>query len=193
MAFPTVEDLKDYTRNERPTADDALYQEAIDAAIQTLCDECQREFVVAGSAAARTFVPDLQSDYLYIGDCTSVTSVVENSITLTVGTDYQLEPVTRTTVAGLAIPYNGLRRLDGNWYTHGPRGTVVVTATWGFAALPARIVEACKVLAKDVVANRDVQLGLVAVTEQAGVSARTNPLVRETIESYAGRRSWGIG
>lgn len=189
---PTTEVIKSYLRNEKPTEDDALYGEALNAAIRTISDACQREFVVAGTPAARSFVPDHCSGWLYIGDCTSVTSVVENGTTLTVGTHYQLEPVRSTNWAGMTQPYNALRRLDGWWYTNGPRATVAVTAAWGWAAIPDRVVEAIKLLTKDIIDNREVSLGLVAVTEQSGISARMNPVVRSTIDAFRSVQSWGI-
>jgi len=180
---PTAEDVAAYARNERPTEDSAFIEEARLAAIQTICDGCQRYFAVASdTASARTFAPS-GTDWLYIGDCTEVTTVVEDGTTLTVSTDYQLEPVTATNFAGLAVPYNSLRRLDRCWYTDGPRGTVVVTAKWGFASVPSRIVEAVKILTRDIVDNRDVDPALLATT---------NPVVRAAIEDYRGPMSWGI-
>lgn len=193
MAFPTTEDIKSYLRNEKPTEDDGLYGEAIAAAIQTLNDACQRNFTVAtGVQSARTFVPDCGSATVYIGDAVSVTSVVENSVTLTVGSHYQLEPVGTVSAAGLTTPYNTIRRLDGWWYTNNRRGTVVVTANWGFAAIPDRIIEACKILAKDIIQNREVVFGMVD-TAEGSMSPRMNPTVRATITAYRGPRSWPIG
>jgi hypothetical protein len=191
--LPTVDEIKDYKRNSKPTEDNAFYQAALDAAVQTMNDACERNFTVAGAAAARTFVPDCHSDLLRIGDCTTVTLVVENGVTLTVGTHYQLEPVNVVNPAGLTVPYNALRRLDGtHWYTNNGRGTVVVTATWGFATIPVRVVEAIKIIAKDIIENRDARAGLITLGEAGVASIRANPTVVVTIGKYRGRESWGI-
>lgn len=196
--FPSVEDIKSFQRNEKPTEDDQFYGDALDAAVQTMNDECQRQFVVAPAAdhpdlyTARTFVPNPRSDVLYVGDFIDATTVVENGTTLTVSSAHQFEPVARVNAAGVEVPYNTIRRFGVPWYTYGPRGTVVVTAAWGWATIPTRVVEAVKIITKDVIENRDVVLGLVAVTEAAGIVARTNPVVASTIRTYRGIESWGI-
>lgn len=193
--WPSTEDIKAYRRDDLPTDNDTPTAEALAAAVQTLCDECQHEFVIAPTDplnyTARTFVPDWRSDLLYVGDFTTAT-VVENGVTLTAGTHLQLEPVSRINFAGMAVPYNTIRRLNNTWYSYGPRGTIVVTAAWGWAAIPARVIEAVKILTKDILENRDVKLGLVAVTDQAGISARTNPVVRATIDKFRSPAGWGI-
>lgn len=190
--WPTTEDIKEYTRNEKPTEDDAAYGQALAAAMQTLKDACQRDFTVAtGVPSARTFVPDVYSTILHIGDCVSVSSVVENGTTLAASL-YQLEPVTSVSPAGITTPKHSIRRLDSVWFTNNGRGTVVVTADWGFTALPPRILEACTILTKDIIENRDVKFGLVDISEAGGIAARMNPVVRSTITAYRGVKSWGI-
>jgi hypothetical protein len=192
--YPQVEAVKEFDRNEKPTDDDDLYTSARLAAIEALCDETQRELVLApADATARTFVPDGCSVHLYIGDCVSITSVVENGVTLIAGTDYQAEPVRRTNWAGTAVPYNSLRRFGREWYYDEGRGTVVVTARWGVSVLPARAIEAVRVITSDIVANRDVQLGVIGVSEGAVVSIRTNPTVAKAIQALRGPKAWGIG
>ena len=189
----TVPVLKDYLGNEKPTDDDDFYQGAIDAAIETWQDETQREWVTVTDATTttpRSFVPG-SSPVLRIHDCTVVTSVVDDGTTLAVSA-YQPEPVgvART---GQARPYEQIRLLGGYW-TPSPYGeaTVVVTAKWGWPAFPARAIEAVKIIAKDIVLNRDVRLGVIAVTEAAGVSARTNTVVRAAVQHYAAIETWGI-
>lgn len=194
--WPSTEDIKAYRRDDIPTDNDVPTAEALAAAMQTMCDECQHQFTIAptdpANYTARTFVPDHCPDTLYVGDFIAVTSVVENGSTLTLGTGHQFEPVSRINFAGLAVPYNTIRRLNREWYTYGPRGTVVVTAAWGWASLPVRVIESVKILTKDILENREVKLGLVAVTDVAGISARTNPFVRATIEKYSSPASIGL-
>lgn len=184
---PTTDQIIAYMRHDAADGDDtAFYSEALAAAVQTIGDESDHELVLAPSSSAghtaRTFVPDRCSDLIRIGDCVAVSAVIENGAALTEGVHYQLEPVNPRRRAGMAVPYTELRRLDTNWYANGPRGTVVVTGGWGWAGFSPRTIEAIKVLTKDIIENRDVKHGLVDVTEQAGVSARTNPLVRAEID-----------
>lgn len=187
-----VAELKVYIRGDI-TADDTLLEEAINVAEQTLDNACGRRFVVASASTARVYVPQPATTILFIDDATAVTVVSENGTTLVEGTGYQLEPLNGISDSGEAIPYTQIRRLDNWWYRDGPEGTISVTATYGWAAIPALIKEACKVLAKDALENREVRHGLVAVVDGVGgVGSRDNKIVREAVRSYRSSRSWGI-
>jgi hypothetical protein len=190
--YVAVSELKDWARSEIPTADDAWITAALTAAELTLDTACGRKFVVATTSTARVFTPAECSSVLRIHDCTSVTTVVEDGTTLS-STGWQLEPLNGLSWSGEARPYDQIRLLDGDWwYTDFQRATISVTAAWGWAAIPAPVVEACKILAKDVLSQRDVRFGLVAVTDAAGIAARMNPLVRQTIEDYRRVESFGV-
>lgn len=192
--YVSVSTFKDYARVETQTADDTEIEAALNAAEQQLDIACQRRFQVAAApATARLYAPQT-STVLRIHDATTITAVVNNGTTVSSG-DYQLEPVNGLTWAGESVPYQQIRLLGtgqwdfGNW---DGKATISVTATWGWAAIPAPIVEACKVLAKDILGNRDVRFGLVAVTEAAGISARTNPIVRSAVDQYRRVEAMGI-
>lgn len=191
--YLTVEQVKDYVRNEKPTTDDDFITAAIDAAEMTLDQACARRFAVAGSATARVYVPSVFSSLLRIHDCTTVTEVRENGA-LVPASQYQLEPLNQLDWSGEALPIYGVRRnLGYAWYIDGDRATVSVTATWGWAAIPARIEQAALIIAKEILVNRDeVKLGLVGFSDVGGVTARTNPIVKETIAHYKRSEAWGI-
>jgi hypothetical protein len=191
--FPTVEQVQTFCRDETPTASFGFYSDALDAAIMELNNGCARQFVVAGTPSARVYTPDSYST-VTIHDCTSVTSVVNDGATIT-PTAWQLEPLNGLSWAGESIPYTRIRLIDSTTFDfglyNGKEATVTVTAAWGWPTIPSQIVSACYTIAKDIAANRDVRFGLVAVTEAAGISARTNPTVRTAIETY--RRVEAIG
>lgn len=192
--YVSVATFKDFARVETATADDTEIEAALNAAEQQLDTDCQRRFQVASvTPSARLYVPQTLTT-LRIHDATTVTAVVNNGTTLAAG-DYQLEPVGGLTWAGESVPYTQIRMLGTGEWDFGDfdgKATISVTGTWGFSAIPAPIVEACKVLAKDILGNRDVRFGLVAVTEAAGISARTNPVVRTAIEQYRRVESMGV-
>lgn len=190
MSIVSVEEFKAYYRSELQ-GDDVLYQSALDAADSAIQETCQRKFAVAGSASARTFAPRALSNVLRIHDCTTVTSVVENGTTLTVNTDHITEPVQTVSWTGETTPITQLRRLSGNWYTDRGLGTVVVTATWGWAAIPAAIKEACRILAKDIAKNRSASFGIAAITDFGPTAIRENRQVGMLIAPY--RRVEGFG
>lgn len=178
------EQFKGWTRNEIPTDDDEWIIDAIEAAEQWLDNELGRRVERAtGTTSARLFVPN-GTAILPIDDCVSVTSVTENGALVT-PIAYQLEPINGRTVAGEQVPYSSIRRLnDLDWYADYGRATISIVADWGWASIPALIVESCKIVAKDILANRTVTFGIAFATEQAAFSARQNPTVIKTIEQY---------
>lgn len=195
---PSTPEIKEFLRNEKPTEDDPFISDAILGAVDFLNDECQRVFTIAPTPAeiadylTDSWVPDPCSDLLFIGDCIAVSAVVENGVTLTVGTHYQLEPVRRRNFAGIVEPYTKLRRLDGYWYRNGPRATVAVTRAVGWSDIPPRVVESIKILSKFIVENRDVSLGLAFVSESGGISPRDSSFVKATIEKMMTVQAIGI-
>lgn len=192
-AILAVQQVKDYCRSEIPTVDDEFVDAAIEAAEATLRDETMRSWVLAGSATPRVFVPVPGTSVLPIHDCTTVTQVVENGVTLA-ASDYQLEPVNGLSASGETVPYRRIRLVNGlAWYTDRERATVTVTATWGWPAIPARIEQAALIIAKEIIVNRDeVKLGLIGYSDVGGITARTNPIVRATIDHYKRAEAWGL-
>lgn len=191
--YLSVEQVKAYCRSEIPTDDDEFIEAACDAAEAALDHACQRRFQVASGSSARVFVPHVSSSVLRIHDAVSVSSVVENGSTRD-PSNYQLEPVNGLSSAGEARPFDQIRLLSGDhWYTDFGKATVTVTASWGWSAIPARIEQAALIVAKEIITNRDeVKLGLVGFSDVGGVTARTNPIVRETINHYRRVEAWGI-
>jgi hypothetical protein len=181
--------------HDETTVDVGLVEAAILTAEQAIDNALQRKMVVVTSGApgltTRVYAPPAL-DLLFIDDCTEVTVVSDNSTTLTVGTDYQLEPLNGLDGAGQSVPYSSIRRLSGYWYRDGHKATVSITARFGWATIPYEVVESCKIIAKDVLTNRNMSNGLVAITEAGGVGSRENRIVREMISHYRSIRSWGI-
>jgi hypothetical protein len=175
--LPTGVTINDYIRSTLSGSDSAIIENSTAAAIWLAEDECQRSFTVATTASARTYTPD-GGPVLRIHDCTTVTSVVENGATLTVATDYQLEP-TAVDWAGHAQPYTQIRRRYGTpWYTDGDWGTVVVTATWGCLTVPPTAVEAMCLFAKDFADNRDTDYARVKLSQSEAIDRLLGPLRR---------------
>ena len=184
--FPTTEDILGYGRDENVENYD-FTQAALAAAKTILNNSCGRQFVIASGSSARVFVP-ASYELVYIDDCTSVSSVTSDGQSVS-ASYYQLEPLNGRTVAGESVPYHKIRRITGLWSVgaNHREATISVTATWGWAAIPSEIIEACKILTKDIIANRDVKFGIVDATEAGAIVARTNPVVRQAIDTY--RRS----
>jgi len=190
--FPTVVDLKDFARSEIQTADDSLYSTALSAAITEIRRSTMRELALApATATARVFIPSSDTSVV-VDDCISISSVVCSGVTLT---NYQTTPLNGI-VAGEARPIERIDLVTGSYFTFGTysniQATVTVTARWGWASIPDPIRFATLILAKDILSNRDVRFGLVAVTEAAGIGARTNSTVRSAVNDHRRATSWGI-
>ncbi len=185
MAYVSLTDFKSWVRNELGTAEDSILQAGIDAAVIAVNEHCGRSFDIAGSPSARSFVPESYR-LVIIDDCTSVTSVVENGDTIA-ASGYQLEPLNGRRPSGLAVPYDQIRRIYGDWYidaTDEGRATIVVTAAWGWAVRPAPVIEATKILAKDILMQRDTRNGVAAFGEFGSLRVRLNPYVEELLKPF---------
>lgn len=190
--YLTVDELKLYTRSET-TSDLTIYEAAINAAEEIIDNGCGRQFIVATTPSARVYMPTCGSTLL-IDDCTAITSVVSNGVTLISGTDYQAEPLNSLSFGGETVPYYALRRLGGfrwdNWYGVYGQANITVTATWGWAAIPAAVKESCKIIACDVFRQRDTAgFGLVAITERGGIGTRDNWVVQKMLRDYTHPRA----
>lgn len=156
--YVTLPTFKDYCRNQLPTADDVHLQSALDAAEESINEMCQRTFIVAGAATARSFgIPINES--LSIADATTVTSVTVGGTALD-PTTYRLEPigaVGQSDNTGLVTPYTGITNLAYYWPPT-VLGVVVVTATWGWLATPPKVIEATKILARNIAEKREDRL-----------------------------------
>lgn len=178
---------KAWARDE-VTADIEEIREAIVGAQQQLDNACVRRFDVAGEATTRVFVPDSPT-VLIIDDCTSITSIVENGVTLDPSV-YQAEPLNNLSSAGETVPFDRVRRVSGCWYRDAGRATVSITAPWGWQAIPPQIVEACKIVTKANLEVRDARFGLAAILENGiGISPREVTAVKTAIRDYRGPKA----
>lgn len=191
MRYLSTPQVQAYCRNEIPTDDEEWIETAGNYAEQFLDTALKRRIALAESTAtARVYVPN-SCDRLRIHDATEITVISNNGTTITSG--YQLEPLNGIDWAGEARPYEEIVLTSGAWYTDGRRATATITAKWGWASIPDRIVQAALIVAKEIVTNRDeVKLGLVGFSDVGGVVARTNPIVRDVIKDYARVEAWGV-
>lgn len=193
MATPRyvpVATFKQWWKDET-SADDTLIEAAINAAETAIDNALQRRMIVAsGTTSARVFRPNPCTPILYFDDAKTVTSIVENGVTLTSGTDFVLEPLNGLSTTGEAWPYYRALRYGRDWYTDGVKATVTITADWGWSAIPYEVIESCKIVAADMLSNRDMRNGLVAITEAGGVGSRQNQTVRDMVAKYRHPRAY---
>ena len=192
MSNLTVPAFKAWKRVE-VSVDDATILAAIESAEEAINQHCGRTFAVAGSATARVFrVANDRSSVLDIYDCTTVTAVSDNGSTV-LSSAYQLEPLNGLSVSGEAVPYTCIRLLAGGvWSYEYDKATISVTATWGWASLPARYTEAVKILTADILDNRDMRNGIVGFTDYAGIRVRENSVVTSLLSKLVRARTFGV-
>jgi hypothetical protein len=181
MSIAELDDIKSFVRTALSGVEDDINTNSLNAAIELINTDCNRQFVVAGTATARIYTPNPSSSILRIHDCATITSVVENGTTLTAGVGYQAEPLNNLDGSGDYRPYDQLRRASGfSWYESSTGfASVTVTAAWGWTVIPARVVEAVKILTKDIIDHRDVKFGLAGVTDFGGVRTRQAAIISD--------------
>lgn len=193
-SYVLLDEFSDYVRDQMSGTDDTVKQRALDAAEQMINEFCQRSFAVAGSATARSYSPESwQASTLRIHDCTTVTSVVENGSTLAVGTEYQCEPLNLLTWSGAARPIEQLLRYRMPWYYDAGKASVVVTGTWGWSATPAQVIEATKVIAKDIIQQRNNNSGVAGFGDFGAVRVRMNPIAVDLLRPLRRVEAFGVG
>lgn len=130
-----------------------VMEAAINAASRMIDRHCRRSFYDAG-ASARSFVVT-RHDLLLIGDCHTITAVASDTTAdgtfdeAWASSDYQSEPVNGVVDGVAGWPTTRLRAIGSHRFpidTHG-RARVQVTATWGWAAVPDEVFEACLIQA----------------------------------------------
>lgn len=189
----TYADFDLYTRSET-TLDASLKHAALDAATVAVDNALGRKMIVATTSTQRVYMPTCGS-VLLIDDCTAIASVVANTTTLTLNTDYQPEPLNNLSYAGETVPYYVLRRLGyyyAGWDAYGGvpgAANITVTATWGWAAIPPQVVEMTKIVGKAYLESRDFALGVIALTEGGAFGARETKLVMDAIRDYSHPRA----
>lgn len=126
---------------------------SLDAAHGAVDGHCHRVFTRTASAEARTFALDDASPILWTGDMATAPTMVE--VRTSAGGAWTELPATAWAVrepAKPGHPYQAIARLGANWPAE-LFATVRVTAVWGWAAVPASVEQATRLLAVRYVAR----------------------------------------
>jgi hypothetical protein len=144
------------------------------------------------TSTPRLYRPPGCSDELWVDDFIGTPTITESGAALT-ASGYQLEPLNGIDASGIAVPYTTIRRVNTTWTTTTNTATVSLTARWGWAAIPADVVEGCRVLAKDFASLRDTRFGVAGFGEFGVVRMKIeNPQVVQMLASYVRYDRWGI-
>lgn len=194
--YATVTDLKNYLK--LPLADttrDANLLNAVNSATGDIEKHCHRQFNLDTTVTQRVFQPDNWLD-LRTDDFGTLTGLIVDldysgtgnfSQTLS-ATDYEVYPLNGVVDGTPGWPYNRLLATGGAGFpvlTFRRRGTVRVTAKYGWPSVPAPIKQACLIIAAQKFRLADAPWGVAGMTEfGTAVRIREIPLVKETLVPY---------
>lgn len=158
--------------------DDTLLENAVEAASRRIDGECSRRFYIDATTSARTYAAN-RSAFVFVDDIATTTGLVVKvddtfsgaySTTLTVGTDYQNEPMN---AAAQNEPITLLRALNTGFpVENNGRALIEVTAKWGWPAIPDAIREATVLLAARQFKRLDSPLGVAGFGDLGAIVVR---------------------
>jgi hypothetical protein len=170
------------------TADDLELEAALMAASGAIELATERQFnrdtSPAPAAVTRRYRPQLR--YMtHIDDLYSTEDLVitAGGVTLTAGTDYELEPVNGIYRGTPGFPLWKLRALDRDLDTSGYT-LEVTTKFWGWEFVPAGVIQGTRVLAADLFKLKDAPLGVAGFGEFGVVRVRENSAVSMLVNPY---------
>jgi hypothetical protein len=186
--------------------DDLLVDDLVNAASRSIEAYCGRQFYPDTSATARTYSA---SSYtcVYTDDFwDAATAIVKTDsgqdgtyeTTLTVSTQYILEPVNGVVDGISGYPYNRIRLMAGGLFatpTYG-RPQVQVTAKWGWAAVPYPVKQACRQLIGEMWKRKDAGPYGTIGSQEFGSMILSSDQMRPTaalLAPYGTGASAGVG
>lgn len=189
--YISVNQLKEHV-NQPVGADDEQYLATLVGAVSRQIEHhCGRQFNDAGTTSARVYRPT--TDRLVIVDdfstdtglIVAVDNVNDGTYAKTVA-NYNLEPTNGIRHGRTGWPYNRIETFSGDLLPlHTYRPGVRVTARWGWAAVPADVVQAALIQAARVYQRRYSPGGLVGQGDFVfRVSGRPDPDVVEMLSPY---------
>lgn len=188
--YATLTDVKAALRIT-DSVDDTLLTSLITTASRRIDNRCGRRFYADAAATARTYTAQ-QTDTVMTDDISTTTSLVVKvdddgdgtfETTLTVGTDYQLEPLN---ALARSLPINLLRG-TGRGFPRSSVGQalVEVTAKWGWPSVPEPIAEATRLLVMRQFRRFDSPLGVAGFGDLGAIMVRNlDPDIEALIGPY---------
>jgi len=167
--YITLQEVKDYIGDGiAGTKHEANLEASVTAASRWIDRYCGRRFYADGSATARLLYPEAR-DLIRTPDISTTTGLVvkydsgdDGTYETTVSSsDYQLEPLDGVREGTTGWPYDAIRLIESVMFpVYSKRPSVQVTANWGWPAVPADVVMACKILSHHFHALRNAPHGV---------------------------------
>jgi hypothetical protein len=170
-----------------------LLSAACSAASEWVNQHCQRQFNNTVTATARAF-KSRDCGTVEVDDFHTTTDLVIKTDTTDDGTydttwttaDYVLEPFDGIEAGMTGFPYRTIRAVESLQFparTYRPR--VQVTAQWGWAAVPASVTDATRIVAAFLYNLKDSPLGVASFTDAGLIRVRDIPQAAMLLKDYA--------
>lgn len=181
--YATLVELKSYLKIE-DSMEDSLLENIVEAASRSIDRIANRRFYLDSAASARSYRPADQLR-VFVDDFGSTSGLVVKTdpndagiyqTTLTISTDYILEPVN---AASKSRPWNYITIVSGESFSlpTSYRPQVEVTARWGWPTVPDDINQATLILSADLYKRKDSIGGVLGLSELGAI--RMSPLGRD--------------
>lgn len=155
---------------------------------------CHRQFNKDAAPAARKFIPTRPGLCITDDFYTTTGLIVQTDDSLdgtfartwAIDVDYELQPLNGVVDQIPGFPFWKIVAIGQQGFPgHPTRATVKVTASWGWATVPAPVIEAVKMIASDSFQYKDTRMG-VAGADQFGsvVRIKENGLAACKLKSY---------
>lgn len=171
------------------TNDDAILEQAIEAASRRIDGYCGRFFYSKNATISLYALTDYYCPT--VNDLISITTLKTDDdgdgsfeTSWTAGTDYQLEPLD-TAITGL--PYRKVTAIGGKTFplfAIPNRPGVQIAGAWGFSSVPTDVEEACILLSIRGFARYNAALGVVGFADMAIQVRAIDPDVRDLLNQY---------
>jgi hypothetical protein len=204
--YITEQQFLDYYKSPAPTGDGTLAG-CITAASRSIDAFCGRNFYITNTTRYFSgYVGEIASYWLLpIDDLANTTGLAVHTDsngagtyanTITLNTDFVLEPVNQEQGGILGWPYSMMRSLQPlvfpvRYYAWQPH-TVKILGNWGWAAVPYPVQQACKILTAQYVKMADAPLGVAGFGSYGDVRVRDIPQVATLLDPYRHDKSFGI-
>jgi len=195
MAYVDLADFKAYV-GIADTVEDSVLTAALLSAEAAVTQYTGRDFTPGStSASARVFRASGKTAVIPVDDFNSTSDLVVKiddgdtgtyGTTLTIGTDFVLEPFNQR-LHGLSWSYDQIRRIDDVWPGYSERARVQVTARWGWPAVPEAVTRAVLLTATDLFKRKDAPFGVAGFGEFGPVragSAAVPTTARDLLEPF---------
>lgn len=195
--YVSMAEMKDYLKITTQTGQDEQIEDAIATASREIESHCSRQFNKVTVATAREFTPDARR-WTTVDDFHTITDLVVKLDTGGDGTfattltsaDYELFPTNGVVDGVPGWPFSSIRLLNRDFPCPylGREAVLQITAQWGWAAVPAPVKSACKIIAAETWKLKDAPFGVLGLDEFGVVRVRQNKMAASKLAPYSNSR-----